>query len=81
VLLLPALGACPRTLCGAHCRQPMCFIDDKIIIITIIIIIVLGWILGKYGGKWWTGCIWMRIGTREDVNELPSSTKGQEFLD
>jgi hypothetical protein len=21
----------------------------------------LGWILGKYGGKMWIGCIWLRI--------------------
>jgi hypothetical protein len=21
------------------------------------------WILGKWGGKLWTGCIWLRIGT------------------
>jgi hypothetical protein len=21
------------------------------------------WMLGKYGGKVWTGCIWLRIGT------------------
>jgi hypothetical protein len=25
--------------------------------------IILEWILGKYGGKAWTGCIWIRIGT------------------
>jgi hypothetical protein len=25
--------------------------------------IILEWILGKYGGKVWTGCIWLRIGT------------------
>jgi hypothetical protein len=25
--------------------------------------IVLKWILGKQGGKVWTGCIWLRIGT------------------
>jgi hypothetical protein len=24
---------------------------------------ILEWILGKYGGKVWTGCIWARIGT------------------
>jgi hypothetical protein len=22
------------------------------------------WVLGKQGGKVWTGCIWLRIGTR-----------------
>jgi len=26
--------------------------------------IILEWILGKYGGKMWTGCIWLRIETR-----------------
>jgi hypothetical protein len=25
--------------------------------------IILKWILGKQGGKIWTGCIWLRIGT------------------
>jgi hypothetical protein len=25
--------------------------------------IILQWILGKYGGKVWTGCIWLRLGT------------------
>jgi hypothetical protein len=25
--------------------------------------IILEWILGKYGGEVWTGCIWLRIGT------------------
>jgi hypothetical protein len=25
--------------------------------------IILEWILGKKGGKLWTGCIWLRIGT------------------
>jgi hypothetical protein len=25
--------------------------------------IILEWILGEYGGKVWTGCIWLRIGT------------------
>jgi hypothetical protein len=25
--------------------------------------IILKWILGKYGGKLWTGCVWFRIGT------------------
>jgi hypothetical protein len=29
-------------------------IDDRLI---------LEWILGKYGWKVWTGCIWLRIGT------------------
>jgi hypothetical protein len=25
--------------------------------------IILEWILGKYGGRVWTGCMWLRIGT------------------
>jgi hypothetical protein len=25
--------------------------------------IILEWILEKYGGKVWTGCTWLRIGT------------------
>jgi hypothetical protein len=25
--------------------------------------LVLDWILEKYGGNIWTGCIWLRIGT------------------
>jgi hypothetical protein len=25
--------------------------------------IILEWILGKQGGKVWTGCIWLSIGT------------------
>jgi hypothetical protein len=24
---------------------------------------ILGWMLGKYGRRGWTGCIWFRIGT------------------
>jgi hypothetical protein len=24
--------------------------------------VILGWILGKWGGKVWAGCIWFRIG-------------------
>jgi hypothetical protein len=24
---------------------------------------ILEWVLGKYGGKMWTGCIWLRIET------------------
>jgi hypothetical protein len=27
--------------------------------------IILEWILRKYGGKLWTGCIWLRIGTSD----------------
>jgi len=27
--------------------------------------IILEWFLGKYGGKVWTGCIWLRIGTSD----------------
>jgi hypothetical protein len=25
--------------------------------------IILEWILGKWGGRRWTGCIWLRMGT------------------
>jgi hypothetical protein len=25
------------------------------------------WILGKYGRKVWTGCIWLRIGTSVEL--------------
>jgi hypothetical protein len=25
--------------------------------------IILEWIFGKYGGKVWSGCIWLRMGT------------------
>jgi len=25
--------------------------------------IILGWVLGKWDGKVWTGCIWSSIGT------------------
>jgi len=25
--------------------------------------IILGWVLGKYSEKLWTGCMWHRIGT------------------
>jgi hypothetical protein len=24
--------------------------------------VILEWILGKYGGRVWTGCMWLRIG-------------------
>jgi hypothetical protein len=27
--------------------------------------IILEWILGKQGGKMWTGCIWLRIGASD----------------
>jgi hypothetical protein len=47
--------------------------------------IILEWILGKKGRKLWTGCIWIRIGTREHScehgNEPLGSIKGGEFLD
>jgi hypothetical protein len=29
--------------------------------------IILGWILGKQGGKLWTGLIWVRIGTSAEI--------------
>jgi hypothetical protein len=38
---------------GQVCLEDLC-IDEKII---------LEWILGKYCGRVWTGCIWHRIGT------------------
>jgi len=27
--------------------------------------IVLEWFLGKWGGKLWTGCIWLRMGNSD----------------
>jgi hypothetical protein len=46
--------------------------------------IILEWILGKLGGKMWTGCIWLRIGTSGGMfgygNEPSSYMKGGEFL-
>jgi hypothetical protein len=30
--------------------------------------IILEWILGKWHGKVWTGCIWPRIGTSDGVS-------------
>jgi hypothetical protein len=29
--------------------------------------IILEWILGKYGGKVWTGFIWLRIATSDGL--------------
>jgi hypothetical protein len=29
--------------------------------------IILKWILGKYGGKEWTGFIWLRIGISSEL--------------
>jgi hypothetical protein len=45
--------------------------------------IMLEWILGKYGERVWTGCIWLRImvGSCVHGNETSSSTRGREFLD
>jgi len=47
--------------------------------------IILQWILGKWDGKVWTPCIWLRIGTRAGFckhgKEPKSSMKGGEFLD
>jgi hypothetical protein len=47
--------------------------------------ITLGWILQAYGGKLWTGFIWLRTGTSggvlcEDGNEHSVSIKGGEFV-
>jgi hypothetical protein len=43
------------------------------------------WILGKQGGKAWTGFIWLRIGpvagSCEHGNETSGSIKCGEFLD
>jgi hypothetical protein len=30
--------------------------------------IILEWILGKLGGKLWTGCIWLRIWTTGELS-------------
>jgi hypothetical protein len=30
--------------------------------------IISGWILGKSGGKVWTGFIWLRIGTSDGLS-------------
>jgi hypothetical protein len=47
--------------------------------------IILEWILGKYCGRWWTGCICLRIGQEtgcfEHGYEPSSSIEGGEFLD
>jgi hypothetical protein len=47
--------------------------------------IIFKWILGKYGGKVWTGCIWLRLGTStgscEHENESLGFVKGGEFCD
>jgi hypothetical protein len=47
--------------------------------------IILEWILGKEGGKLWTGFIWLRIGTTTgscEHGDGPSgSIKGGEFLE
>jgi len=47
--------------------------------------IILEWILGKKGGKLWTGCIWLKMGisggSNEENNEPLDSIKGREFLD
>jgi len=39
--------------------------------------------LREYGGKVWTGCVWLRTGTGcyEHCNELSGSIKEEEFLD
>jgi hypothetical protein len=43
-------------------------------------IIILERILGKYGGKVWSGFIWLGIGTREHGNKLSGSIKGGKYL-
>jgi hypothetical protein len=39
--------------------------------------------LREYGGKVWTGCVWLRTGSGcyEHCNELSGSIQGGEFLD
>jgi len=55
--------------------------DDHLEVISIDGKIVLEWILGNEGGKLWTGCIRLRIGTSGRLNEPSCSTKEGEFLD
>jgi hypothetical protein len=47
--------------------------------------IILGWILGKWGGELLTGFIWLRTGPVtgccEHSNEHSASIKGGEILD
>jgi hypothetical protein len=44
--------------------------------------IILKWMFGKLNGKVWTGCIWLRIGTRAGSCDIPpGSIKDREFLD
>jgi hypothetical protein len=46
--------------------------------------IILEWIVGKCGGKMWSGCIWLRTGTSgefsEHGNEPSGSIKEGNFL-
>jgi hypothetical protein len=46
--------------------------------------ITLEWILGKWGGNVWIGCIWLRIGIMagccEHDNETSGFLKGEDFL-
>jgi hypothetical protein len=46
--------------------------------------VILKWILGKYGGKVWTGVFWLRIrntrGFYEESDESLGSTQGEKFL-
>jgi hypothetical protein len=45
--------------------------------------IILEWIVGKNGGKKWTGCIWLKTGPEagccEDGNERSSFLKCGDF--
>jgi hypothetical protein len=47
--------------------------------------IILEWILGKQGGRMWTGCIWIRIGINRGSCEHGNEPSGfiicGEFLD
>jgi hypothetical protein len=42
--------------------------------------VILYWILGKYGGKVWTGCIWIRTMTSGGSFEPLGSIKDGELL-
>jgi hypothetical protein len=48
-------------------------------------LIILEWILGKYGGRMLTGFIWLQkgavVGSCKNSTELSDSIKGGEFHD
>jgi len=43
--------------------------------------VILEWILGKWCGKLWVGCIWLRIGTSEGTCERNKPSGSITFLD